>query len=348
MTGSRGVVVVGMVALLLAGCAGGDPGPGGSPGSGGGDEAPVAAPALGVDCAGLAGEAALADAFGSDLAEIPLSFDGSGTYYVLSQIGLAQAGAVRCEWSDGGASGPEKYLTLSVLPDAADDWAANVAEVAAFQPAKNAFGDASQHQCTDFGGRLSCRVDVLAGGRWLSAVLSGPASEDAAGALIRGALDALAGVPDGDLPRPGSAPSCDALASDADVSAALGGDVALTANPGPVQPVLYHAGFLAAGGTHCYWRGSFSAKALAAHAGILPGGAAAWDDYVAREVSARVDREAVSGLGDAAFAGCVGETSCFAMARVGDVWAAVDVTSEAEPDSRARAIDLLRVLVAGL
>jgi hypothetical protein len=333
-----------LVALALTACAGGGPADGGAGSSG--PSGPV--PALDLACADVVGEDVLADAFGPDIAEVPLTFTGAGDYYAVSQLGLAQAGALRCEWSDRGAGGPERYLQLSVLPDAADDWAALSSEAAAFQPETDAFGDASHHVCTTIDGRTSCRVDVLANGRWLDLVLGGVESREAMAAVVSAALDALRDIPDGPVPSPAIAVACAEVVTDEEVSTALGGTVALTDNPGPVQPILYHAGFLAAGGTHCYWRGSFDAVALAAHAGILPGGAAAWDDYWSEEASPRVDRAPVEGLGDAAYAGCTGTSSCFAAARTGDAWVLADVTSEASPDSRALAIELVRALLAGL
>ncbi|MGB3911298.1 MAG: hypothetical protein WBL06_12575 [Pseudolysinimonas sp.] len=73
----------------------------------------------------------LGAAFAPEIAPIPLTFSGAG-YYELAQIGLAQAGALRCEWSDGGS--PERYLTMSVLPAATDAWATQSAAIATSRP----------------------------------------------------------------------------------------------------------------------------------------------------------------------------------------------------------------------
>ncbi len=328
--------------IALAGCSGSTPG-----GGIGGDPATEAGPAIDLDCAGLLDLDVLSEAFAPGIAPIPLSFDGAGDYYELSQIGLAQAGALRCEWSDGGGDGPERYVTMSVLPAAADAWAAQSAAVAIFQPLADAYGDASWHTCSESGGYTYCRVDVLAGDRWLSAVLGGLTMTDAAAPVIEAALAALATASDLDLPARGPAvATCDELAPTDLVSSTLGGAVARVELETPVQPVIYHAGFLVVGGTFCSWRNDLgSASALTASLGYLPGGAAAWDEFWAAEPNARVDREEVGDLGDAAYAGCNGDVHCFASVRIGDDWFQITVNDEAVADERDRAIELARVVL---
>lgn len=328
--------------VVLAGCSTPAPG-GGSPGA---EPVSGAGPAIDLDCAALLDLDVLGEAFAPEIAPIPLTFSGAGDYYELAQVGLAQAGALRCEWSDGGS--PERYLTMSVLPAAADAWAGQSAAIAVFQPIADAYGDASRHTCSDTGGYASCRIDVLAGDRWLSAVLGGLATTDAADDVIEAALAALATASDGDLPaRVPAAGSCDDLAPTDLVSSVLGADVEPVELETPVQPVAYHAGFLVAGGTHCYWRNDLgSASALSATFGYLPGGAAAWDDYWADEPNDRVDREPVDGLGDAAYAGCNADVHCFASVRVGDDWFQVSINDEASADERDRAIELARAVLA--
>lgn len=340
---AAGVAVAALVAL--AGCSA----PGGSGGSGG--EQPTDAttgPAIALDCAGLLDLDVLGEAFAPEIAPIPLTFSGAGDYYELSQIGLAQAGALRCEWSDGGS--PERYLTMSVLPAAADAWAAQSAAIAIFQPLADAYGDASWHTCSDTGGYASCRIDVLAGDRWLSAVLGGLTTTDAAAGVIEAALAALATASDLDTPGRGQpVGSCDDLAPTDVVSSTIGGAVERVELETPVQPVSYHAGFLVAGGTHCYWRNDLgAASALSVTFGYLPGGAAAWDDFWADEPNERIDREAIEGLGDAAYAGCNADVHCFASVRVGDDWFQVSINDEAVADERDRAIELATAVLAGL
>jgi hypothetical protein len=327
--------------VVLSGCSAATPG-----GANDGDATPGSGPAIDLDCAALLGLDVLAESFAPEIAPIPLTFSGAGDYYELAQIGLAQAGALRCEWSDGGS--PERYLTVSVLPAAADAWASQSAAIAIFQPQADAYGDASWHTCSDSGGYASCRIDVLAGDRWLSAVLGGLTTTDAAGDVIEAALGTLAAASDGDLPARGpAAGSCDDLVPTDLVSSALGADVELVELETPVQPVAYHAGFLVAGGTHCYWRnGIGSSTALTATFGYLPGGAAAWDDFWADEPNERVDREAVADLGDAAYAGCNAEVHCFASVRVGDDWFQISINDEGDDDERDRAIELAREVSA--
>lgn len=331
--------------VVLTGCA--NPTPGGGPT--GDPQASEAGRAIDLDCAGLLDLDVLREAFAPGIEPIPLTFSGAGDYYELSQIGLAQAGALRCEWSDGGGDGLERYLTMSVLPAAADAWAQQSDAIAIFQPLAYAYGDASWHTCSDSGGYASCRIDVLAGDRWLSGVLGGLTTTDAAGEVIETALAALATASDLDLPARGSAvATCDEFAPTDVVVATLGGAVERVELETPVQPVIYHAGFLVAGGTFCSWRNDLSsASALTASLGYLPGGAAAWDAFWAGEPNERVDREPVPGLGDAAYAGCNGDVHCFASVRIGDDWFQVTVNDEAVADERDRAIELARAVLAG-
>lgn len=338
-------LALGLAALVvLTGCAGSTPGGG----TGGEGAVPETGPALDLDCAGLLDLDVLGAAFAPEIAPIPLTFSGAGDYYELAQIGLAQAGALRCEWSDGAS--PERYLTMSVLPAATDAWATQSSAIAIFQPIADAYGDASWHTCSDTGGYASCRIDVLGGDRWLSAVLGGLTTTDAATPVIDAALAALAAASDRDLPARGpAAGTCADLAPTDLVSTSLGTGVDLVELETPVQPVAYHAGFLVAGGTHCYWRNDLgSASALSATLGYLPGGAAAWDEFWADEPNERVDREAVDGLGDAAYAGCNADVHCFASVRVGDDWFQVSINDETSADERDRAIELARAVLASL
>lgn len=333
----------GAAILVLSGCTVTAPG---TPPADGGDPAAAGGPGIQLDCAGLVDLDVLAEAFAGGIAPVALTFDGAGNYYALSQIGLAQAGALRCEWSDGGADGPERYLTVSVLPRATDAWATQSAAVALFQPQEDAHGDASWHSCTDSAGYSACRIDVLAGDRWLSAVLGGLTSADAASAVIEAALGSVAAATDRDIPAAATPATCDDLASADLVGTTIGGAVERVELETPVQPVIFHAGFLAAGGTFCSWRnGLGSSSALTADLGFLPGGAAAWDAYWADEPRDRVDRAPVPDLGDAAYAGCVADIHCFAAVRAGDDWFEVTVNDEAVPDERERAIELARAVL---
>jgi hypothetical protein len=313
-----------------------------------GSPTPAEEPVIGLDCDALLAPGVLSDAFGPDLESTALSFDGAGGYYTLAQVGLSAAGALRCEWSDGGASGTERYLTVSVLPDASDAWAALSGEVALFQPQADAFGDSSWHSCSETQGYRACRVDVLDGDRWLSAVLAGLTGPDAAATVVEAALGILATSADASSPDLPAAPvACDDILTADQTSSALGSTVSRVDLPAPVQPVVFHAGFLQAGGTHCYWRNDLgSASALTATLGFLPGGAATWDGDWSTEPTARVDRESLDGLGDAAYVGCVTDVHCFASVRVGDDRFDVTVNDEGAADERALAIELARLALA--
>jgi hypothetical protein len=333
-------LIAALAVATLAGCAA--PGPTSEP-------TPAGGPPLGIECDAVVGSDVLAEAFGPDLRPTPLSFDGAGGYYTLSQIGLSAAGALRCEWSDGGVTGTERYLTLSVLPDAAADWAALSPEVAIYQPTADGFGDDSWHTCSETQGYSACRIDVLDGDRWLSAVLAGVADTAAAAIVVDTALTALAAAPQPAAGTPRSPHACDDVLTSEQVGSALGGAVDRVELPAPVQPVVFHAGFLRAGGTHCYWRNGLGADtALAVHLGLLPDGAGTWEDDWAVAPTARVVREPLDGLGDAAFAGCVADVHCFASVRVGEDRIDVTVSAEGGADERALAVDLARLAIASL
>lgn len=341
--------------LLLTGCGGppAQPGadPGAEPGASGDPVATAPTPLLDLDCAGLADRAVLDAAFSPATVQQQLAFEGSGGYYPLSQHGLAQAGALRCEFSDLGAEGPERYALLSVLPDAEAPWQRLLPEIALFQPQTPGYGDDARQDCFS-GDYVSCRIDVLVGDRWLSAVLGGLTSADAAGPLIESVVAAIAAAApiaaawSADSTAPAS---CDALLTAADVEAALGVALQPWERAAPTQPVLYHAGFEAAGGLFCSWRNDFSAaSAMTAEAAVLPGGAWAWAEYWAITPSDRVDREQVPGLGDEAWAGCTGDVVCWVSVRVGEDWLDVSVNDESVPDEREAAIELARLIVPNL
>lgn len=341
--------------LLLTGCGGApaEPGaePGAEPSASGAALASPPAPLLDLDCAGLADRAALDAAFSPSTVQQQLAFEGSGGYYPLAQHGLSQAGALRCEFSDLGAEGPERYALFSVLPDAAAAWQRLLPELELFQPQTPGYGDDARQDCFS-GDYISCRIDVLIGDRWLSAVLGGLTSADAAGPLIEPAVAAsaaaapVAPVWAADATAPAS---CDALLPAADLEAALGIALQPWERPAPTQPVLYHAGFEAAGGLFCSWRNDFSvASALTVEAAVLPGGAWAWAEYWAIAPSSRIDREQVSGLGDEAWAGCTGDQVCWVSVRVGEDWLDVSVNDESVPDEREAAIELMQLVLASL
>lgn len=339
--------------LLLAGCAGASP-------VDPGQEQPdgVAAPtrpfpSVEVDCASLIDQAVIDEAFNPATLPIPLSFDGSGGYYAVSQLGLEQAGALRCEWSDGGAvSGSESYLQVSVLNEATDAWAEFSDDVALYQTTANTFGDASFQDCKTSGGQVYCRVDVLADSRWLSAIVGGVADEAAAASVIDAALNSLETAADAEEPweSPTVAPTdCESLAPLGVLTDVVGEMEPWDREDVPTQPVLYHAGFLAAGGMLCSWRNSFSsASALTTNIAVLPGGGWAWDDYWAGEASDRVTRETVDGLGDAAYTSCEEDGPCYASVLVGDTWLDVTVNDEASTDSRAAAVELAKRVIPSL
>ncbi len=309
-------------------------------------------PGLGLelDCATLAPQATVEAALNPATVPVSLAFDGAGGHYTLAQIGLAQAGALRCEWSDGGTVGEfESYLQISVLPEAAQLWTQYSGDVALFQTTANGFGDASFHSCQNSSGYSSCRVDVLIADRWMSVIAAGLQSTDTAAPLIEAAITSIRAASAGTTRPSMTTSTCDDLLSSDDVSATLGTEVEPWDKGAPTQPVLYHAGFIAGGGVLCAWRNSFSsASAMTAELSLLPQGSWAWESYWGEAPSDRVVRAAVDGLGDAAFSGCAADSPCFVSVLSGDTWFDIVVNDESSEDETAVATELARLVLASI
>lgn len=312
-------------ALVLSGCSApapaapaGPPVPGDASGAPV-DEAPAARPAIDLDCDALLAAVDPAATFGIALAPTTVTGAGTGDYLGLASAATASAGGLLCRWDD--ASGAD--LQVIVLPDAADEWAALSSEVALFQPRTGRFGDASFHACM-----AGCRADALVGDRWVSAVIGGAPSEDAAWELVDRAIAAVAAAGAGAPARDAAEPlACDALVPAAVQAQAVGGALAADTQYAPTQPVLLHGAVVRLGGTHCYWRGEVGGAAASIRVGVVPGGADAWAAHwaiVPDAAVAPIEWDADPLLGDEARAGCF-ERSCFVSVRVGADWVSVDV-----------------------
>lgn len=344
-------IAIAAALLVLAGCAGtaGQGTAGESPSGETADTAPTAPfPTVELDCESLIDQSVIEAAFDPSTALVPLTFEGPGGYYELTQLGLEQSGALRCEWSDGDEVGSESYLQVSVMNDAADDWATYSSEIALFQPTADTYGDASWQMCRD-GDYPYCRIDVLVGERWMSAVLGGLTSTDAAASVIEAAIASLSEAGNADEPWETTATGPDDCEQFTSATGVVGEMDFWDRDFVPTQPVMYHAGFLAAGGMFCSWRNSFSSSsALTTEIAVLPGGGWAWERYWSAEPSDRVNREAVDDLGDAAYAACLTDGPCYATVLVGDSWLAVTVNDESTADTRPVAIEVARAAVETL
>lgn len=309
---------------------------------------------LDLSCPDLLDGQTVAAAFSADTKPVPLSWYGSGDYFTLAQLGAEQAGALRCEWSDqGGAT--ERYLQVTVLPEATDAWADLAGELAVYQPRAGEFGETSFSSCSTSNGYSSCRIDALIGDRWIGAILGGLSSPDAAVPLMASLAASVQSASAADSSwagAPSPATSCSELLPLDRLRAALGVEVDEWANPMPTLAV-FHGGFQQAGGTICQWRNSFgSASAMTVDAVLLPRGAWAWPGNWATEPHNTVTREPLDGLGDEAYRGCSaklsGGSDCWVSALVGEDWLAILVNDESSDDERAVAAELVELAIGSL
>lgn len=323
----RAALALAAASVVLTGCAG-SPSPvepdgadgvsvGGQPAD---DGLASALPAIALTCDDLLVAADPQASFGVVPSPTTAVGAGVGDYLGLAAGAVTSAGGVQCRWSDREAG---VDLQVLVLPDAAEQWAALSSEVALTQSHAGRFGDQSFHSCM-----VGCRADVLAGGHWVAAQVSGAASEDAGWEIVDRVVAAVAAADSGAPVRAAAQGFvCDTLVPEAARTAAVGAPLAADTQFVPTQPVMLHAAVVKLGGTHCFWRGEVSGAAASVRVGVVPGGADAWQAHwgiTPDAAVAPVEWQEAPALGDEARAGCF-ERSCFVSVRSGADWVSVSV-----------------------
>lgn len=346
MTTTGIVLTVGLL-LGLAGCAASPPG-GGAPPEEGAARPAGPHPLLSVGCEELLDDATLAAAFGSPLPARSPHVEGYGGMGNVAVAALALAGATRCAWGD-----EQTFLEVDVLPAAATEWAALEAELRMFQPQQAAHGEGAWLGCGS-GDRLGCDADLLAGGHWVAVDAQGLSSSDALDAVLARLATVVASADAGEADwavTPVTA-DCGSLLPLESVRAALGGDLGVWTDRGAVlSKTLRQAALDRVGAVHCSWRNGFdSATARTVELTVLPGGDLVWDAHFAAPVPAHVARDALEGVGDAAFSAVVtsaasGKVDGSASALTGASWVDVWTNDEARTDDRDPAVTLVADVV---
>ena len=281
---------------------------------------PAAAPTsrLGLSCADVLPEMLVADLVHDNLITTDMMVDPA----LATPLGysVSQLGGVSCR---AGGAPDFAFVSLQVLPDATDQWAA----VATSEPSvasgdAAAYGDASVVDCLGRGSESSCVVDVLVNGSWIALVAQGItvdaslSNADVAehiAPLITDIVDTveLSGAPTpawsvpadaGDLPA-----ECTTYATVGDFQTMFGTteSILITADTAGEAPGISAAAWATAGVTQCMWIPEDSGQTWQLYVTALPGGEWAFDRaaLVASSDGTQTVSEPIDGVERAAF-GC--------------------------------------------
>lgn len=331
------------VALLTIGLTACSP-TGASSGSGadgtGDSDNPAAAgpkPLLNVACADLVPLDDIRAAFND--AMDPDTFTGEpGGTWPLSQVGLVQAGALRCHWSDAADQQGEFEANLEVtaLPHAADLWT-TWHDTFTYLPPVSGLGNAAFGSCDEATGEdpAGCRHGVLVGDTWLRLDLRGLSSADLGLPIATAVTDAVGAATIVEAEWAPAASSlalpatCESVMTAKEVGAVVATEGMAVREASLLMPLLFNAGLDAA--LDCSWSNSYSsAQAMPIGVTILPGAGWAWDAEWAKERPESRPVTAHEDLGDAAFAGCATDQDfCFVEVLADEAWITVNGNSAA-------------------
>lgn len=299
---------------------------------------------LSIACADLVPLDDIRGALGNAVAPDDYPTEPGGSW-PLTQVGLVQAGALRCHWSDAADQQGDYVANLEVtaLANAASSWGDWKPTLASWAPAA-AFGDESFGQCTSsLGGSYRyCTYDILVGGTWLYIAVQNLGDPALAEPVVAAVADALAGATSapGTWTPPASSLSvpatCDELVTASEVNAILGTSGVAPREFPLNQPILYNVGHDTA--LACSWVNDFSsAQAMPVDITVLPGAGWAWETEWARP---RIDSNPAAAhakLGDAAFSGCTTRefSTCFVDVLADGAWITVSGNAAASIDGLA-------------
>jgi hypothetical protein len=172
----------------------------------------------------------------------------------------------------------------------------------------------------------SCRAEILVGTTWVNATVSPQPTEESFVAFARSVVEAVRTTGPAPATTAPRLVGCDALLAPADLADAVAIDHARPTDygaPGPGDIGIRPAAQRAAGLLRCSWSSSDSgASSGGVLLNILPGAAAAWRATPPNQANSSIRFEAVTGLGDEAYAGCGGDT-CEVDVLSGGVWVLV-------------------------
>ena len=332
-----------LAALALVGCAGTPSGGNPSPETGEETAAEVASapvPLLSLTCADAIDLASVQEALGTVQPGIdPVRVPGGS--WALSHVGMAQAGALDCYWGDDAAPQEQypRYLSVSVLPDAAESWAAWQQELASWSTPFAGHGDAAFSDCGGSPAYLYCEYDVLIGTNWLRAdVMNLDALEDAA-PIILTLTDAVAAAEPAGAPwitAPGLPASCADWLTAAEISAAVGMDGIAEREFPLSMPIILNDAL--DDGLACSWSNSYSSvQAMPVQVAALPSAGWAWEAAWDKPRPEHAPTAPIDGLGDQAFGGCDPDGNvCSIDVLTAGTWITVDGNKQAGMDGLRR------------
>ncbi|HEU4808269.1 MAG TPA: hypothetical protein VFT01_08405 [Homoserinimonas sp.] len=290
-------------------------------------------PLFSTGCEDLIELAVVQETLGSVEAGIdPVRIPGGS--WSLSHIGLAQAGALECYWGDDGAPQDDyaRYLSVVVLPDAAQAWEVQQPELAAWSKPFAEHGDAAFSNCAGSANYLYCKYDVLVGTSWLHAEVMNLGTLEDAAPIIRTLTDSVAAAdpveatwsPTGALPA-----RCADWLSAAEINTALGMDGIAEREFPLSMPIILNDGF--GDGLACSWSNPYSsAQAMPIQVVALPDAEWAWEAAWTKPRPERSPSAPLEGVGDQAYAGCATDQDvCFVDVLADGLWIAVDGNKEA-------------------
>lgn len=329
--------------FVLAACtAGPDPAGAGGATDEPSDPASESNALLDLECADLVEGADLASAFGVEVPARDPYVEGWGGFYSVTTVALELAGATRCSWGDGNGE-EHHYLDLELLPHSGQAFLGFASELRLFQPLEIDFAQGGWSSCVPESSERGCRVDLLAGEVWVSAVAWGLEDPGSLLSLLDGVASVVSAVDAAPADPIAPVGDCESLLPTATVQAVASPEVQPWADRGAVtQPVIRQAAFERAGGVFCSWRNDFgAASAYTVEVAVLPGVADAFERHFAVDSPDTVTMDTIDGgylgLYDSPFED---DRDAFASLLVDDAWVDVWVNDESSDDERDIALEL--------
>jgi len=335
-------------AVVLAGCAQGSAGSS-SPGAAPSVSATPTAANLALDCGRLLPVDRAATALGLPANSLfdPTSRDdaeqqpsGGAVQIIMQDAAAALGGLVDCSYSapdngtgaltdDGSRMLPR--VDVRVLRNAGDEFTAGEPDsddgLRGLHPVD--LGDTAYVACHP-PEHDSCRAEILVGTTWVNATVSPQPTEESFVAFARTVVAAVEAAGSAQATTAPRLVGCDALLAPADLADAVAIDAARPTDYGSPdwgEIGVWPAAQRGAGLLSCGWSSSGSgATSGGVLVNILPGAAAVWNATPPNSANSSIHFEAVTGLGDEAFAGCGGD-SCEVDVLSGDVWVLVRYTA---------------------
>jgi hypothetical protein len=266
--------------------------------------------------------------------------NGGATQIIMQDAAVALGGLVDCSWSapdngtgrltdDGSRMLPR--VSVRVLPNAAAEFTASEPDtddgLRGLHPVD--LGDTAYVACHP-PEHDSCRAEILVGTTWVNASVSPQPTEESFVVFARtvvAAVEAAGSAPGTTAPR---LVGCDELLAPADLADAVAIESARPTDYGSPDwgaIGVWPAAQRAAGLLRCGWSSSGSgAPSGGVLVNVLPGAAAAWQATPPNQANSSIRFEAVTGLGDEAYAGC-GGSACEVDVLSGDVFVLVQYTA---------------------